>query len=296
MALLKCSYFVGFYLLFGVYLVLISPYYQISKWFKLLNMLKSIKNGVELEIYVREDAHESINEIEQQGYIPTLIPHLHTKLYFNENKAIVSSMNLHHSSDTNSLDIGLITENAKEYDQLLNYYKRYIQSHGIGKNIKVDNNGSFSNENQRHDKGAGFGRYYNWRQDLESKLSNLIGREVFIQENYRELKIQAGNNYTVSIENGYCNSLSAVGILSGKEFEYATNNFNIFKSGMMKLDLLEGKNRSYDTICGTISNIKSKSISNLVSEEQPMIVDSIVQFIAGVNQLKQIVRGHKYSN
>ena len=45
----------------------------------------------------------------------------------NEKEAIVSSMNLLLSSEMNSLDIAYKTTNLEEYNELLDYYNRYIK-------------------------------------------------------------------------------------------------------------------------------------------------------------------------
>ena len=118
-------------------LIIISPYYNVSKWYKLLNAFDSLKNkNVSVEFYVRKSEPVSICEIKSIGFIPFEIPNLHTKLYLNESYGIVSSMNLNVSSDTNSLDIAYKTETEEEYLELYKYYETYIKIHS---GIKVDN-------------------------------------------------------------------------------------------------------------------------------------------------------------
>ena len=102
--------------------IIVSPYYNVTKWNKLLNCFQELKRrNIEIEFYVRENEWESINELKAIGFNSIAIPNLHTKLYINDKYAIVSSMNLNLSSDTNSLDIALKTETDAEYNDLLEY-------------------------------------------------------------------------------------------------------------------------------------------------------------------------------
>ncbi len=110
--------------------IIVSPYYQVRQWKKLLNCFSDLRQrDIEIEFYVREDSQEGISELKSLGFNPILIPRLHTKLYINDKYAIVSSMNLCLGSDDNSLDIALRTETDEEYNELIDYYKRYIQIH-----------------------------------------------------------------------------------------------------------------------------------------------------------------------
>lgn len=124
-------------------LIIVSPYYNICKWYKLLNAFDSLKNkNISVEFYVRQSEHESISEIKNIGFTPFEILNLHTKLYLNESYGIVSSMNLNVSSDTNSLDIAYKTETDEEYAELYKYYKTYIKIHSEIKAIKDKNHQS----------------------------------------------------------------------------------------------------------------------------------------------------------
>ena len=110
--------------------IVVSPYYKVTQWNKLLNCLDNLKRRkIDIEFYVRENEWESINELRAIGFNPVNIKNLHTKLYMNDKYAIVSSMNLNLSSDTNSLDIAMKTQTPEEYAELFDYYKRYIRVH-----------------------------------------------------------------------------------------------------------------------------------------------------------------------
>ena len=108
--------------------IIVSPYCKISKWYKLLAKLKSlIERNIEVEFYVREGEYETIQEIEQVGIKPICIKNLHCKIYMNEKEAIISSMNLLLSSEMNSLDIAYKTTTKEEYNELIDFYNRYIK-------------------------------------------------------------------------------------------------------------------------------------------------------------------------
>jgi len=113
--------------------ILVSPYMNISKWYKLINKLKKLKSrNIDLEIYVRDDPDNSVTyrDLDRLGLSYLKIHNLHTKLYLNEKQGILTSMNLLLSSETNSLEIACITENQMDYKDLQNYYERYIRNEG----------------------------------------------------------------------------------------------------------------------------------------------------------------------
>jgi hypothetical protein len=252
--------------------ILVSPYFKISKWYKLLNRLEALRQkNIAVEIYVRENEFESIEEVLHIGFQPITIPNLHTKLYLNEKEAIVSSMNLLLSSDTNSLDIALKSENQKEYDKLFEYYTRYI-----------------CNSVTRSDAGAN--GHYNWREELDKGLFEALGREAFINEFEGGLQIQTANKYQAFIANERTNDLRMFGILSGKEFDHVRANPGLFHGTKMEIELVDGGRGHYDTIWGTIKGFKSRYINELRKDEEKTIIDAIVKFIAGIEQLKKSVR------
>ena len=252
--------------------ILVSPYFRVSKWYKLLNRLETAKQrDLEVEIYVREGEFESIEEVLETGFQPITVPNLHTKLYINEKHAIVSSMNLLLSSDTSSLDIALKTENIKEYNEIFDYYDRYIKS-AVPKPVDKYNS------------------YYNWRDELDKGLSKALGREAYITEMDGKLQIQTSNKYEAFIANGRTNDFRIFGILSGKEFDFACSNRNIFQGSKMEIELQQGRRGYYDTIWGTIKGLKSSYINELKKDDQDLVVDAAIKFISGIEQMKKMVR------
>src|SRR5206468_477809 len=110
--------------------VIVSPYYKLLQWKKLLRKIDNAKSrNVKFNFFGRAGEFKSINEVQRIGFEPQLIENLHAKIYFNEKEAIISSMNLHESSDNDSLDIALITESQKEYNDVISFYSSFILRH-----------------------------------------------------------------------------------------------------------------------------------------------------------------------
>ncbi len=250
--------------------VIVSPYYKISKWYKLLNCFEEVRSrNIDVEFYVRENENDSIQELLNIGVTPICIPNLHTKLYLNEKYGIVSSMNMLLSSDTNSLDIALKTQTTEEYLDLSGYYTRYIKGCT-----------SF------HDQPFG---HYNWIEELDKNLTATLGRQPYITEQDGKLTIKVSGKYEAFISNERKNKFRISGILSHKEFQFATSNNNIFQSSNMTLEFIAGTSRYYDCIWGTMEDFKSRSINDLINGEERIISEAIVKFISGVEQLKKMI-------
>lgn len=110
-------------------LVLVSPYTKVSGWKLVSNALAAARNrGVRVQYYTRDD-REQIEAVQELGIDPVAIPRLHAKLYLNEERAIFGSMNLHQSSDAESVELVLATERASEYRAIRDFYERYIAAH-----------------------------------------------------------------------------------------------------------------------------------------------------------------------
>lgn len=255
--------------------ILVSPYFKVKNWHKLINIFNTLINRrIEVEMFVREGEHDSIKEAREVGFRPITIPHLHTKLYMNEKIAIVSSMNLLYSSDTSSLDIALKTENQKEYDEVMEYYNRYIAQTNISSQPTPSTQSST----------------YSWRGDLKVKLTESFGDRVKVEEQSSKILIQTRNRYEASMEKGNGSEFQISAILSGKEFEYANKYSNKLKVKGMQIELSEGGNGHYNTAWGICRNMSSYKITEPLASEAQKIVDMIVGFIQSVEQLKSSLR------
>lgn len=255
-------------------LVLISPYIKITGWPKLTNRLKAVvQRGIDVKAYVRDGQKNlnSIDELQQLGITPYLIPNLHAKFYFNEKDAVTTSMNLLKSSDQYSLEIGHKAQAEKEYEDIVGYYNKYIAPF----------------ESNQAD----------FKTTLEDEVENRL-RNVFpklkVYSNFKTLKIYTGSNQfeaTISKqENGCFLELST--ILSRRQFlikDKLLNEFNFAKE--FGLHFIEGRERNYDMVIGYLDrSINSKRISDVLNDEKSMIADLINDFIINIESFKSSVR------
>lgn len=112
-------------------LVIVSPYNNLTGWNKLINRIeKAQSKGIDISWYTRKNNVEKNNseEVRSLGIEPVLVDDLHAKIYMNENYAIFTSMNMSKISDEKSIDIGYITENESEYDDLHKTFLIHIKS------------------------------------------------------------------------------------------------------------------------------------------------------------------------
>jgi hypothetical protein len=58
----------------------------------------------------------------------------------------------------------------------------------------------------------------------------------------------------------------------------------------MEIEFTEGRKGYYDMIWGTMKGFKSYTINELETDDEKIIVDIIVKFIAGIEQLKKRVQ------
>lgn len=264
--------------------VIVSPYFKVKTWYKMQHTLNDLKSkNIEVEIYVREGEYEAVREVHDAGFEPIMIPNLHTKLYLNEKIGIVSSMNLLHSSDTNSLDIALKTESDKEYNDLWEYYLRYIKR-------ASSHDGHTSHVIHATPVDQLKGPMLNLKDELIKHLSQSLGYRVDIQEESDCLKIAGQNRYEVFIMNRSSNQLRICGILSGKEYLYAMKRPGIILPKGQRIEYNDGSNGQYSTVWGIKDDLRSPNLQNVNREEFQTIADNIVVFMQSVEKLKSELR------
>jgi hypothetical protein len=111
-------------------LIIVSPYVEMTNWEKMKKCLsKSINKGIDLKFIIRKNVkNNDLLSLRQLNIQPILIKDLHAKVYINETYAIVTSLNITHYSDINSIDIAYQTENEAERIELIDYVNKYISS------------------------------------------------------------------------------------------------------------------------------------------------------------------------
>lgn len=268
-------------------LIIVSPYCKFSDWKKFLNTINFLKRKkTTVEFYVRQGESKTYNEVKGIGFNPISIPNLHTKLYINEKYAIVSSMNLLTYSDMNSLDIAYQTESENEYNELIEYYERYLKifKHSqpkIEKNI-------YSNE--KHYKYIKNG---NWSEYLSDLISDELNTNCRIEFNESSIEIQCGNIYEAFISNTKKGkNLNILGVISGKEFEILETKKDTFKeNSRLDVTLKEGNNNSYNTAWHHSKiELESSKIENLYKSDYNSVIQMIFDFIINLQDFKQHCR------
>jgi hypothetical protein len=105
------------------FVVIVSPFNDLTGWDKLKNAInKAAQKKIDVFYYVREG--EGSKGIENLDVKIFEVPLLHAKMFFTENKAMISSGNL-----TNRPDINWVYEldNQEEYKELINFFELYIK-------------------------------------------------------------------------------------------------------------------------------------------------------------------------
>jgi len=259
--------------------IIVSPYIKISKWYKLVSKIKGLQSRrIILDIYVRDgpDNADTYRDLDQLDLKYKRIPHLHSKLYLNERMGIASSMNLLLSSEINSLEIGYATEASTEYDELLGFYHRYIQS------VEPVHCDTIAGRPAADLKKV----MRSIREELEKTAKNSW---LWLAEN--ALHISTGrNNYSISINEGYLRITACLKVDSAtnqKSVPYSSlivkkiEDLTTMKVGMhpgTKPDILQLSGQAQRTL-------KSTCITGILEAEAAYMMESVKRFIDATDDL-----------
>lgn len=255
--------------------ILVSPYCKFRQWHKLLKKFEQLQSrNIPVEFFVREGEHETIAEVESIGITPIEIPRLHAKLYMNEKTAISTSMNLHYSSEVNNIELAYQTETKKEYEELNDYYKRYLLPY------------------KKKTPVVGFSSDLMNRPYFDEQLSNALSKRmqdkrIYVNRERNTIRINAnGNRYDAHLEP---NHFEITGILSGKEFDRALQEGNaLIRKFTFYTTLNEGGSGYYDTISGIGSwPFNTSDFDRLSDQHFKGLIEGIVNFIGEVDGFKR---------
>jgi phosphatidylserine/phosphatidylglycerophosphate/cardiolipin synthase-like enzyme len=103
--------------------VIVSPFNDLKGWDKLINAInKASRENIDVSYYVREgEGSKGIEELNVKIYE---VPLLHAKMFFTEDKALISSGNLTNRPDLNWV---YVLEKPEEYKELINFFQLYIK-------------------------------------------------------------------------------------------------------------------------------------------------------------------------
>lgn len=255
------------------YVIIVSPYVKISKWYKLLKKFNNLnQRNIPVNFIIRDDKtnQTSFDQLNELGINFTAIKDLHCKLYMNEKYAIVSSMNLLLSSEINSLELAYQTETETEQNELKEFCERHLS---------ID----FSNSTD-----------VSYDVDLKDyickSISKKIGRNVAAHQENGTLNINIGiNNYSAFIWNSKQNKLRISGVLSSKEYDFINKNKqNMPKVTGLNIELQKGGNRFNDMVWGTSEiPLKSYDLYNVIDNEKSIIAKKILTFILEIDGFKE---------
>jgi len=259
--------------------IIVSPYMKISKWYKFMNKIDDLKSRrIPLEIYVRDDQDNTstYGDLDQLALQYKKIPHLHSKLYLNERYGIVTSMNLLLSSEINSLEIGHATENWKEYNDLLDYYQRYIR---IGEPVPCNTIAGQPAADLKE-------FVHSIREEFKGTAKNSW---PWLGEN--TLHISTGrNNYSVTINNGTLRITACLRIASRTKQISSQHSSLIAKKisdlTAMKIDVYAGPVPDIIQLYGLAQQtLKSTCFNGILETDSAYIKESVRRFINATNDL-----------
>ena len=259
--------------------VIVSPYMKISKWYKLQRKIKELSaRRVRLEIYVRDDpentaTYRDLDYLELEYH---KIPHLHSKLYLNERCGILTSMNLLLSSEINSLEIGSSTDNQQEYNELLDYYQRYI--------LRTE---SIVSDRVVYEEVTDHGRFM---RRIKDELRKSV-KEPWIWLKDNTLHICTGrNNYKISINDAYLCIMARSVVANGiKQRDNQSFSLIVKRIGeITAMEVLEHPGPQSDIIhiSGQLtSSLESTNINGVRKSEEAYIIESVLSFIGITDSL-----------
>lgn len=124
------------------YVILVSPFWECPKNV-ILSLLGALKNGVQVVIFCRptqgnkkektlpipREYWEYFRKFEKKGQFAVFskdLDTLHSKLYMNENKCLITSLNMYNYSVEKNIELGIELSWLDEHDKEL---KRFVMKH-----------------------------------------------------------------------------------------------------------------------------------------------------------------------
>lgn len=120
-------------------LVLISPYLKLNDRIKeLLADKDRLKIDIRI-IYGKNELHPSeINWLNELTYVRTsFCKNLHAKCYLNDNKCIITSMNLYEFSQINNNEMGILLDKNEDKDAYGEAYEEVLRIIRISEEVRI---------------------------------------------------------------------------------------------------------------------------------------------------------------
>ena len=261
------------------YAVLISPYVDFENWpeFKFA-IENALKRGVEIIFYVRAEPEnfKSWQQIENYGIKPRLVDKLHAKLYFNETKGVIASMNLLTSSKLSAVEFGMLATDPKDLQELTQFTKQFLNPNCTA---------SISEE----DVAIAEARITDY---LDYELRNKLPLKVYTK--FERNSICVKGKYWAYLSLDFSRQLTISIILNHREMHSIsivseTNKF-ISLGGKFSIEPLTGTGRWYNQILFTSNKTFTTDRWNkLKLKENKIIGKNVAHIIDGVYKFKDYV-------
>jgi hypothetical protein len=260
-------------------LVIVSPYVNFSYWQKPVTAIKqAIARGVKVDFYIRNDPGRDTGQahVEKLGIAPILVENLHAKIYYNDTDGIITSMNLLHSSDSNSIEIGSQVETPAELAELRRIVHQFLAHYKAPAPV-IPAPAPPSTPNEP------------FEMQLGMHLFHTIDKDSYVEwESETELSISAlRNSFTLSLGTP-SNKIVFEGVISQREGNrYASHGPRHFKAANMLYKLIPGDQNSYTRIRGTYTRIPTTSdLDQLPESELESLLTATTGFIQAVRAFK----------
>ena len=261
------------------YAIFVSPYVDFKNWPEFKYAIENaLKRGVQIIFYVRGEAgnSESWQQVEAMGLKPRLVDKLHAKLYFNETKGVVTSMNLLTSSKLSAVEFGMLAEEPEDLQELMQFTKKFLNP-----TCKA----SISEE----DVAIAEARITDY---LDYELQNQLPSRVFTR--FEKNSICVKGDYWAYLTIEFSRHLTISIILSQREMDsisILTNTTEYVNlPGEFSIDPIVGEGRWYNQIIFT-SNKKftTDRWNNLKLKEKKFVGQNAAHIINGVYKYKNYI-------
>jgi len=186
-------------------------------------------------------------------------------------------MNLLLSSENNGLEIAYETTIEQEYQELLEYYERYLRAAPAPAVVR------------EKEKDISLPIGFDWRKYLFDKVTEMTGYEPWINEGENYLQVRVNNNYEATVVEGPQRVLQITGIVTQREFEELQKRSRSLWFGHgLEIALVPKKGGGYNLVQATSQQpLSSKSVNHPVPAEQKLLADSIADFASKVEEWKR---------
>jgi hypothetical protein len=262
-------------------LVIVSPYVNFSYWQKPVAAIQqAIARGVKVDFYIRHDPGKDTGRthVEKLGITPILVENLHAKIYYNENDGIITSMNLLHSSDSNSIEIGSQVETPAELEELRRIVHRFLGHYKAPAAPALVPNSPASQL-----------KSLPFEELLTDFLASTVDEDGYAEwEDDKELSISAlRNSFTLCVAQPN-NKVVLEGIVTQREgSRFSSHSRRHLKASTMLYKLEQGDANHYTRIRGTYTHfLTTPTLDQLPQSEKAALLTTIAEFIQAVRAFK----------